>query len=41
MINTAEYFDHIFKKSKENSIILMDDTGVILDVNKGFLKKYY
>ena len=40
MIKTAEYFDHIFKKAKENSIILMDDMGIILDVNKGFLNAF-
>ena len=36
MKKTEAYFDEIFKKSKENSIILMDDTGKILDFNSGF-----
>jgi PAS domain S-box-containing protein len=40
MIKTEEFFDEIFKKSKENSIILMDETGKILDVNKGFLNAF-
>ncbi len=40
MIKTDRFFDEIFKNSKENSIILMDDTGKILDANKGFLNAF-
>jgi PAS domain S-box-containing protein len=37
MINTLHFFEGIFKNAKENSILLMDTNGKILDVNKGFL----
>lgn len=37
MINTKGFFDHIFKNTKENSILILDTNGVILDINKGFM----
>ncbi len=40
MIKTDTFFDDIFKRAKENSILLMDDTGEIFDVNKGFLSAF-
>ena len=40
MIKTEGFFNEIFKKSKENSIILMDKTGEILEFNKGFLNAF-
>ena len=40
MINTLHFFKEIFKNAKENSIILMDTKGKILDVNKGFLTSF-
>ncbi len=40
MINTQSFFEDIFKNCIENSILLMDTNGVILDVNKGFLQSF-
>lgn len=40
MINTLHFFDGIFKNAKENSILLMDTNGKIVDVNKGFLTAF-
>ena len=40
MVNTTSFFDDVFKNSKENSIILMDTTGTIIDLNKGFLQSF-
>lgn len=37
MINTEGFFEEIFKRSKENSILMLDGTGKILDFNKGFM----
>ncbi len=40
MINTLGFFDGIFKHAIENSILIMDIDGKILDVNKGFMKAF-
>ncbi len=40
MVKTEGFFAEIFKKTKENSIILMDYKGKILDVNKGLLNAF-
>ena len=40
MIKTDGFFNEIFTRSKENSIILMDKTGKILEFNKGFLNAF-
>lgn len=40
MIKTEGFFNEIFKRSKENSIILMDKTGKILEFNRGFLNAF-
>lgn len=36
MINTQGFFADVFKNAKENSVIIMDTEGNILDVNQGF-----
>ena len=40
MVNTHGFFLDIFKNARENSVILMDDKGYILDVNKGFVNAF-
>ncbi len=40
MIKTESFFEDIFKRSKENSILLLDGTGKILDFNKGFISSF-
>lgn len=40
MINTEGFFEEIFKRSKENSILMLDGTGKILDINKGFMSSF-
>lgn len=40
MINTLGFFDGIFKHAVENSILIMNTEGKILDVNKGFMKAF-
>lgn len=40
MINTQGVFEDVFKNTKENSIIIMDIEGNILDVNQGFLSAF-
>lgn len=40
MIITHGLFDGIFKNAIENSILLLDTEGIILDVNKGFIKAF-
>lgn len=36
MINTQGFFDGLFKNAKENSVLLMDTKGNILQVNQNF-----
>ena len=40
MINTLGFFDGIFKHSVENSILLLNTKGEILDINKGFINAF-
>ncbi len=40
MINTLGFFDGIFKHAVENSILIMNIEGKILDVNKGFMNAF-
>ncbi|MCY7292642.1 MAG: PAS domain-containing protein [Ferruginibacter sp.] len=40
MINTLNFFDGIFKHAVENSILILDIKGTILDVNKGFINAF-
>ena len=40
MIKTEHFFEEIFKRSKENSILMLDETGKILDINKGFMTSF-
>lgn len=40
MINTQGFFEDVFKNAKENTVILMDTEGNILDVNPGFLAAF-
>ena len=40
MINTEGFFESIFKNAKENSVIMMDQKGTILEVNKSFLSAF-
>jgi len=40
MINTLGFFDGIFKHAVENSILILDVEGKILDINKGFMKAF-
>lgn len=37
MLNTVGFFDEIFINAKENSVIIMDRKGTILEVNHSFL----
>ena len=40
MINTLGFFEGIFKHAVENSILILDVNGKILDVNKGFMNAF-
>ncbi len=40
MINTEGFFDHIYKNARENSVILMDAKGRILQVNQSFIDAF-
>jgi PAS domain S-box-containing protein len=40
MINTHGFFESIFKNAKENSVIMMNRKGEILEVNKSFLTAF-
>lgn len=40
MINTQGFFEYIFQNAKENSVILMSQKGVILEVNRSFLSAF-
>ncbi len=40
MINTEGFFAAIFKNARENSVIIMDEAGHILYVNKGFVSAF-
>lgn len=40
MVNTEGFFDDIFRNARENSIIIMDEKGHILEINKGFSKAF-
>lgn len=40
MINTQGFFEDVFKNAKENSVIILDTEGNILDVNQGFLRAF-
>lgn len=40
MINTLGFFDGIFKNSVENSILILNTKGEILDINKGFINAF-
>ncbi|MEJ7609932.1 MAG: PAS domain S-box protein [Ferruginibacter sp.] len=40
MINTLGFFESIFKNAKENSVIMMDQKGSIIEVNRSFLSAF-
>jgi PAS domain S-box-containing protein len=40
MINTDGFFDHIYNNARENSVILMDDKGCIIQVNQSFIDTF-
>ena len=40
MINTLGFFDGIFKHSVENSILILNTKGEILEINKGFMNAF-
>ena len=40
MINTLGFFDEIFKHSVENSVLILNTNGKILEVNKGFINAF-
>lgn len=40
MINTQGFFEDIFKNARENSVIMMDIKGNILEVNQSFLSAF-
>ena len=40
MINTLGFFDGIFKHSVENSILILNTDGEILNINKGFMNSF-
>ncbi len=40
MINTQGFFESIFKNAKENSVIMMDQRGMIIEVNRSFLSAF-
>lgn len=40
MLNTIGFFDEIFINAKENSVIIMDRKGTILEVNHSFLAAF-
>ncbi len=40
MISTQGFFTDIFKNARENSVIIMNTKGEILDVNKGFIAAF-
>ncbi len=35
--NGLNYFNALFNESKENCVLLMDENGIILEVNKAFI----
>lgn len=40
MLSTEGFFIDIFKNARENSVIILDEKGNILEVNKGFIKAF-
>ncbi|HMJ48641.1 MAG TPA: PAS domain-containing protein [Ferruginibacter sp.] len=40
MINTDGFFKGIFKNARENSVIILDNKGVILQVNQSFITAF-
>ena len=40
MIETEGFFIDFFKNARENSVIVMEESGNILSVNKGFIKAF-
>lgn len=40
MLKTTAFFDSLCKNAKHNAIIVMDTTGIILDVNEAFLHSF-
>lgn len=39
-MNTARFFEHYYNNARVNSILIIDSNGIILDVNKSFVKNF-
>ncbi|MEP7142898.1 MAG: PAS domain-containing sensor histidine kinase [Ferruginibacter sp.] len=40
MFSSFNYFEALFKNTKENNILLMDDTGAIIETNDAFIRSF-